>query len=110
MVLYCYSTVLCVLPEEGRVLFETWDVGVTHGSMWVALAKILNSREMDLKRPPPVVRQGPQWVYQPTFKNFDPELSLSERNTGTKMEQRLKEWWTRDWPNLRSIPWAGTKP
>jgi hypothetical protein len=46
-----------------------------------------------------------EWGHQPTYKTFDPKLLLSKRNAGTKVEQRLKEW-----PNLGSIPWAGTNP
>lgn len=31
-------------------------------------------------------------------------------NTGTKIEQRLGERPTTDWPHLRSIPWASNIP
>jgi hypothetical protein len=31
------------------------------------------------------------WGYHPTFKNSNPELFLSERTAGTKMEKRLRE-------------------
>jgi hypothetical protein len=37
-------------------------------------------------------------------------LFLSKGNTGTKMEQWLKETWSSDWPNFGSIPCTGTKP
>ena len=47
--------------------------------------------------------------HQPTFKNFDPKLSVSKRNTGKKMERRLNKCPTSDQPNLGSIPWTGTK-
>jgi hypothetical protein len=33
-----------------------------------------------------------------------------EWSWGTKMEQRLGEWLTNDWPDLRPIPWARTNP
>jgi hypothetical protein len=56
-------------------------------------------------RPPPV--KG--WGHQPTFKNFDLELFLSKRNSGTKMEQRLKEWPSSDRPNLESVLCTDTK-
>jgi hypothetical protein len=48
--------------------------------------------------------------YQPTLKNFDPEFFLSKISVETKMEGRWKERPTSDWLNMRSIPWAGTKP
>jgi hypothetical protein len=44
------------------------------------------------------------------LQNFEPELFLSKRNAGTKMEQRLKERLAIYWPNLGSIPWAGIIP
>jgi hypothetical protein len=37
----------------------------------------------------------------PPNKAFDPIFFLSKRNAGTEMEQRLREWPTNDWPNLR---------
>jgi hypothetical protein len=35
---------------------------------------------------------------------------LLTRSSGTKMEERLRKVPTNDWPNLRLIPWARTKP
>jgi hypothetical protein len=65
---------------------------------------------LNLKRPPPVVRQDfmERWEHQPTFKIFDPKLFLSKRNAGTKMMQRLNKWLSSELPNLGSIPWAVT--
>jgi hypothetical protein len=42
---------------------------------------------------------------------FDPELFLSKRRAGIKMEQRLKKSLFSEiaWSNLGSIPLAGTK-
>jgi hypothetical protein len=60
----------------------------------------------NLKGPSPVERQGSQWrdgEYQLIFKTFNPELFLSERNAGMKMEERLNEWLTSGQPNLGSI-------
>ena len=58
------------------------------------------------------VPPGP-WVkgqgYWPTVKISDPELFLSKRTRGSKMEKRLKERWSNDQPNLGSISWEGTK-
>ena len=39
----------------------------------------------------------------PTVKNSDSELFLSKRTAGTKMEKRLRERQSNDWPNLASI-------
>jgi hypothetical protein len=37
-------------------------------------------------------------------------LFLSKSNSQTKMEPRLKERLSNDWPNLGSIPWEDAKP
>jgi hypothetical protein len=34
-------------------------------------------------------------------------LFLSKRTAGTKIEKRLKEKWSNDWPDLGSISWGG---
>jgi hypothetical protein len=49
----------------------------------------------------PVEWEGPQ----PTHKTFNLKCVRSTRDTGTKMEQGLREWLTNDWPNLRPTPW-----
>jgi hypothetical protein len=51
-----------------------------------------------------------RWGYPCIFKIFDPELSLSKENAETKLEQRLMDRPSSDRLNLRSIPYAGTKP
>jgi hypothetical protein len=48
--------------------------------------------------------------YRPTIKISDPELFLSKRTTGTKMEKRLKERQSNDWPKLGSISWGEWVP
>jgi hypothetical protein len=48
--------------------------------------------------------------HQDIHKTFDSKFVLPTRCAGTKMEQRLREWPTNDWPNLRPIPWASTSP
>jgi hypothetical protein len=40
--------------------------------------------------------------YQPTHKTLDLKFALPTRSTGIKMEQRLREWPTKYWPNLIS--------
>lgn len=60
----------------------------------------------NLKRPPLVERHGhlpvEEWSRTPKFKFFDPELFLSKRNVGTKIEQRLNERPSSDQPSLGS--------
>jgi hypothetical protein len=48
--------------------------------------------------------QVERWGCHPTVKNSDPEFFLSKRTSGEKMEKRLKERRSSDWPNLVSIP------
>jgi hypothetical protein len=43
------------------------------------------------------------------LEKFDTELFLSKRNSGSKLEQRLKERPSCDQPNLGPIPWVATK-
>jgi hypothetical protein len=58
-------------------------------------------------------RSGPQVEgqgYQPTVKIPEPELFLSKRTAGTKMEKRLRERQANEGPNLEgSISWRCTK-
>jgi hypothetical protein len=69
---------------------------------------------MNHKIPSLVDGLGPQWtngkIHLPIFKFFDPELFLSKGNEGTKLKKKLKERPSREWPSLRSIPWAGPNP
>jgi hypothetical protein len=44
------------------------------------------------------------WGCHPTVKNFDPELFLFKRSKGTKVEKRLKERSSSDWPISREAP------
>jgi hypothetical protein len=81
--------------------------------MQVTLAEVPNSADTEPKETtfssqtgPPVEESG----HQPTYKTFDPKLVLSEINSGTKIEQKLKEWLTSGQPILNPIPWAGTDP
>ena len=80
--------------------------------MGVALAKMLNIEEGKLDESTSSRQTGPQeegQCYQPTVKISDPELFLSKRTAGTKMEKRLKERWSNDMLNLGSILQEGTK-
>ena len=49
------------------------------------------------------------WGYHVPVKNFDPELFQSKRTAGIKMEKRLREKRSSDWPNLGSISRGGSK-
>jgi hypothetical protein len=49
------------------------------------------------------------WGHLLIFKIFDPELLVSKRNAGRKMEHRLKEASSSDWFKFGSIPFAGIK-
>jgi hypothetical protein len=40
------------------------------------------------------------WYCHPIVKNSNPELFLSKRTAGTKLEKRLKERRYSDWPTL----------
>jgi hypothetical protein len=51
--------------------------------------------------------QVEQWGRHSIVKVSDPELSLSKRTAGTKMEKRLRERRSSDWPNLGSISMEG---
>ena len=46
----------------------------------------------------------------PPTKTFDPKFVLPTRYAGIKMEQRLREQPTSDWPKLKPIPWTRTNP
>jgi hypothetical protein len=52
--------------------------------------------------------QVEEWTYHSTVKT-DPELFLSKRTTGIKMEKRLRERRSSDWPELGSISRVGSK-
>ena len=68
-----------------------------------------NSWEKELVEPTSSRKTGHQvegWGCHPTVKNSDPELFLSKRTAGTKMEKRLKERWFNVQPNLGSISWG----
>ena len=103
------------LREWGSRGISRWlpDVRGSQDSMGMTLAKIPNSGEMEPEETTSSREIGPPvevWSHQPTFKLFDPELLLSKENTGTKLEQRLKERSSSDRPNFGSIPWADIKP
>jgi hypothetical protein len=42
--------------------------------------------------------------HQPSHKTFDTKFALLTSCAGIKMEQRLKEWSTYDWINMKPIP------
>jgi hypothetical protein len=54
-------------------------------------------------------KTGYQWGCHLTVKNSDPELFLSKRTAGTKMEKRQREMRFSDWPKLGSSSRIGSK-
>jgi hypothetical protein len=68
------------------------------------LAKMPNNGESISSRlkGPQVKQQG----YKPTVRTSDPKLLLSKRTSWTKVERRLKERWSNDWPKLGFISWG----
>jgi hypothetical protein len=77
----------------------------------MTLAEMPNSGEREPKETTSSRNTGPpgnRWSHPSTFKISDPELFLSKRNEGTKVEQRLKEWPSSDQSNLESIPCTRT--
>jgi len=41
--------------------------------------------------------------HQPRPKTFDPQYILPTRCAGLKIEQKLRDWLIKDWPNLRPM-------
>jgi hypothetical protein len=65
-----------------------------------------------LQNLPLVERQGITWRDESktlTVKNSNSELSLSKRTAGTKIEKRLRERRSKDWPKLGPISRGGSK-
>ena len=59
------------------------------------------------------IQKEPQWSNRdtnPPTKLSTQNLSCLQEMQGWGMEQRLREWPTNNWPNLRPIPWASTNP
>ena len=82
-------------------------------SQWVTLAQMFNREVIESEAFSSYIQEGPSVKEQenePTHKSFNLKFVQSKRNAGTKMEQRLNEWPTNNWPNLSPIPWASTSP
>ena len=65
---------------------ESWDNESAQESLWVTLAEIHSIGDRNLKRPPPVARQKPQWNDRDTnsnHKTFYSKFIPSTRNSGT---------------------------
>jgi hypothetical protein len=83
----------------------------SQGSKGGTLNEMPNSGERELVESTSSRKTGHQvegWGYHPTVKNSDPELFLSKRTAGTRME-RLRESQFNDWTNLGSISREGFK-
>jgi hypothetical protein len=72
----------------------------------VTLDEILKSGERELVESTSSRKTGYHlkgWGHHPAAKNSDPELFLSKRTAGTKMERRLRERSFSDRPNFGLI-------
>jgi hypothetical protein len=88
----------------------TWEVRDSQDSMEVTIDEMPNSGNWELEES--TSSRWPQdegWCYQSTVKISDPELFLSGRNAGTKMEKRLKERRSNDGPIWQFTSWGDTK-
>jgi hypothetical protein len=71
-----------------------------------------NSGERGLVESTSSINTGYQvegWGCHPTVKISGPELFLSKRITGTKMDKRPRERQSSDWLNLGSLSWRVSK-
>jgi hypothetical protein len=91
---------------------ETREVRNSQDSKGGTLDEMPNSRERKRLESTSSRKTGHQvkeWGCHPTIKNSNPELFLSKRISGTEMERRLRERWSRDPPNLEFISRGDTK-
>ena len=82
--------------------------------LWKSIWKFLRKLEIDLPEDSAIPLLGiyPKeegWCYQLTVKISDPEVSLSKRAAGTKMEKRLREKQSSIWSNWGSTSWGDIK-
>ena len=82
---------------------ETWDGKGSQESMGVALPETYRSGDMEDEEATSCSLTG-------TSKFLTLNLSNLQEMQGWGMEQRLREWPTNKWPNLRPIPWASINP
>jgi hypothetical protein len=90
------------LGDTEKVL-ETWEVRDSQDSKGETLDKMPNSGERELVESTSSRKSGHKllgWGYHPTVKNTDPELFMYKRTPGTKMEKRLKERMSSNWPSI----------
>ena len=91
---------------------ETWEMRVSQDSKGGTLDEMPNSGERELVESTSSRKTGHQvegWGCHPTVKNSDPELFLSERTAGTKMEKSMRERRSSDRAKLGSISREGSK-
>ena len=91
---------------------EIWEMRDSQDSKGGTLDEMPNGRERELVESISSRKTGHQvegWGCHPMVKNSDPELFLSKRTAGTKVEKRLRKRRSSDWPNLGSISRGGSK-
>ena len=86
---------------------------VSQDSKGGTLDEMSNSGERELIESTSSRKTGHQmkgWGFHPTVKNSDPEMFLSKRTAGTKIEKRLRKKWSSDQPNWDSSQGEDTRP
>jgi hypothetical protein len=91
---------------------ETWEVKDSHDSKGGTLGEMFNSGERELVEPTSCRKTGHQvegWGCHSTIRSSDPELFVSKRPAGTKVEKRLEERRFSDKPKLGLSSRGGSK-
>ena len=77
-----------------RKIPETWDVRGFEDSIWMTLAKMNKSANMEPEQPNSNSQTGPPkegWGLKSTLIIFPSKLLISKVDAGTKIEQRMNK-------------------